>query len=247
MDKFYAGTSGIVLPVANKQAFPSSYRDKSRLSYYASLFNSLEVNSSFYRIPMAATTRRWAAEVSHEFKFTFKLFKGITHNKALVFDEALVKKFIDVIDEVGEKKGALLIQFPASTIVDCYPQLEKLLTCIREYDPRKTWNICVEFRHPSWYREETFNLLAAYNTSMVIHDMPRSVPPRISSSSHFEYLRFHGPMGDYKGGYTDAVLKEYAEHINDWLKEGKTVYTYFNNTIGDALKNLLTIRSMLVE
>ena len=93
--KFYGGTSGLVLPVANKLAFPPAYQDKSRLTYYASLFNSLEVNSSFYKIPMA-TIKRWAIEVPEGFKFTFKLFKGITHNKGLVFEDALVEKFMQV-------------------------------------------------------------------------------------------------------------------------------------------------------
>ena len=244
--KFYAGTSGLVLPVANKLAFPPAYKDKSRLSYYASMFNSLEVNSSFYKVPMATTTRRWATEVPAGFKFTFKLFRGITHNKALVFEETLVEKFMHVIDQVGDKKGALLVQFPASIHFDSFSQLERLLITIRQYDPKRTWQLSIEFRHMSWYRKETYELLTGYHAAMVIHDMPKSIPPQVASLTDFEYVRFHGPAGDYKGGYTDDVLQGYADKINAWLKEGKTVYTYFNNTIGDALRNLMTINDFIV-
>ncbi|PWV49596.1 DUF72 domain-containing protein [Chitinophaga sp. S165] len=243
--KFYSGTSGLVLPVANKQAFPPEFRDKSRLTYYASLFNSLEVNSSFYKVPMATTTKRWASEVPDDFRFTFKLFREITHNKALAFDNTLVEKFMHVIDQVGNKKGALLVQFPASITYDNLSQLKKILTSIRKFDKANDWDLCVEFRNVSWYRVETYKLLERYRAAMVIHDMPASAPPLIDSWTDFEYVRFHGPAGDYKGGYTDELLKEYAGKMEYWLKKEKTVYTYFNNTIGGAITNLMTMNTIM--
>lgn len=244
--QFYSGTSGLVLPVANKQAFPPDFKDKSRLTYYASLFNSLEVNSSFYKIPMAATTKRWSAEVPDNFRFTFKLFREITHNKALAFEDALVEKFMYVIDQVGHKKGALLVQFPASIKYESHVQLDKLLISIHRFNQANEWDLCIEFRHLSWYRKETFRLLSRYKAAVVIHDMPASAPPLIDPWTDFVYVRFHGPAGDYKGGYTDDVLQEYAKKINGWMKEGKTIYTYFNNTIGDALKDLMTINDYII-
>lgn len=243
--KFYSGTSGLVLPVANKQAFPPDFKDKSRLTYYASLFNSLEVNSSFYKVPMATTTKRWATEVPENFRFTFKLFREITHNKALAFEKTLVEKFMHVIDQVGEKKGALLVQFPASITFDSLPQLKELLVNIRKFDGAKEWDLCVEFRHLSWYRKETYSLLSRYEAAVVLHDMPASAPPQIDPWTDFAYVRFHGPAGDYKGGYTDETLLEYAEKMKHWLKEKRTVYTYFNNTIGDALRDLVTMNKFI--
>ena len=65
---FYSGTSGLVLPFPNKQSCPPEFHDKPRLAYYASLFNSLEVNSSFYKVPMAATVKKWADGVPDGFK-----------------------------------------------------------------------------------------------------------------------------------------------------------------------------------
>lgn len=79
-----------------------------------------------------------------------------------------------------------------------------------------------------------------------MHDMPASATPLIEPWTDFVYIRFHGPAGDYKGGYTDEQLHEYAKKINDWMKEGKTIYTYFNNTIGDALKDLMTVNNYVI-
>src|ERR1700749_3370129 len=123
-----AGTSGLVLTVPNKQAFPPEFRDKSRLTYYASLFNSIEVNSSFYKVPMASTVKKWAGSVPDNFRFTFKLWRGITHNKQLTFNPEDVERFIKVIDCAGDKKGCLLVQFPASITLGNSNQLENLLT-----------------------------------------------------------------------------------------------------------------------
>src|ERR1700742_2047581 len=103
--KFYTGTSGLALPVPNKQFYPEAFKGKSRLSYYASLFNSIEINSSFYKTPIASTVRRWVQEVPEDFRFTFKLSKAVTHNKPMAFDDAVLEKFMEAIDEAGAKKG----------------------------------------------------------------------------------------------------------------------------------------------
>lgn len=242
--QFYSGTSGLVLPVANKQLFPPDFKDKSRLAYYASLFNSLEVNSSFYRIPMANTTKRWAMEVPEGFRFTFKLFREITHDKKLFIDHNLVEKFMHVINQVGNKKGSLLVQFPPGTTFNL-PYLDELLGSIKEFSSPNEWQTSVEFRHYSWYRQDTYNLLKTYNAGLVIHDMPASATPETIHWTDFTYLRFHGPEGDYRGSYEDSILHKYAALIKAWLAEGKTVYTYFNNTIDDAIPNLITLNGLL--
>src|SRR5687768_14718612 len=103
-ENFYAGLSGIELPIP-KYEFPPEFQKTSRLTYYATFFNSIEVNSSFYKIPMKATVVRWASSVPANFKFTFKLFKEITHIKELAFDVSYVAEFLEIISNVGEKKG----------------------------------------------------------------------------------------------------------------------------------------------
>src|SRR5688500_3764072 len=104
----YTGLSGIALPVP-KYKFPPEHWNSSRLTYYATFFNSIEVNSSFYKIPLKVTLKRWAESVPEDFTFTFKLFRDITHSKDLQFTASDVFEFIQTIAAVGHKKGCLLI------------------------------------------------------------------------------------------------------------------------------------------
>ncbi|MDB5119990.1 MAG: hypothetical protein JWN56_1208 [Sphingobacteriales bacterium] len=243
--KIYAGTSGIVLPVANKLLYPPEFQDKSRLAYYASLFNSVEINSSFYKIPMASTVRKWAESVPAGFRFTFKLWKEITHAKELEFNPADVNRFMETIAQAENKEGCLLVQFPPSVSMFKINQLEQLLTCIQNANLDNKWSIAVEFRNSSWYNEEVNDLLNRFNSNLVIHDLPKSAAPLQDSPADFVYLRFHGPAGGYRGCYSDDFLYEYAQYILDWKEEGKTVYINFNNTMGEAVKNLITLNSFL--
>ncbi len=112
----YGGTSGLTL-LLPKRSFPLEFQDKSRLTYYASIFNTIEINSSFYKIPQASTIQKWAESVPADFKFTFKLWRDITHTKGLVFKQEDVERFMGVIDKVGKKKG--LFACPVSTKFKC--------------------------------------------------------------------------------------------------------------------------------
>ncbi|WP_158826437.1 DUF72 domain-containing protein [Mucilaginibacter lacusdianchii] len=243
---FFSGTSNIVLPVANKLAFPSEFQHRSRLAYYGSLFNSVEINSTFYKLPMASTVAKWAVEVTDSFRFTFKLWQDITHNNGLNFNATDVHRFMHTISYAGVKKGCLLVQLPPSTTLN-RPQLQHLLTEIKQADTTGEWPIAVEFRHKSWYQPEVYDMLDDYNMAMVIHDLPASAAPLRIGEANFIYLRFHGPNGGYRGSYTEDFLYEYAQYINEWMQDGKTVYAYFNNTMGEAVKNLMTLNKFVKE
>jgi uncharacterized protein YecE (DUF72 family) len=241
MDKplIYLGTSGLQLPIP-KRDFPPEFAEKSRLNFYASLFNTIEINSSFYKIPQANTLERWAAEVPADFRFTFKLWKGITHQKGLQFNIDDIARFMDVISHASNRQGCLLVQFPPGLAINAFGQLERLLACLEG-----RWPLAVEFRNKSWYTGETYELLKHFRAGMVLHDIPASATPLMPLSEKFVYLRFHGPEGKYRGSYADDFLHEYAMYINEWASENKTVYAYFNNTMGDALKNLVTLKRYL--
>lgn len=242
---YKAGTSGLVLPVPNKQAFPPEFKDKSRLTYYSSLLNSLEVNRSFYKVPQPATVKKWADSVPEGFVFTFKLWQEITHVKGFAYNREDVLRFMEVIDQAGNKKGCLLVQFPPSLTIERFAQVEELLGTIQSIVPEHGWKVAVEFRHPSWYISEVYELADELACSIVLHDIPKSANRQLNKKATFVYLRFHGPAGDYRGGYTDDYLHQQAELITGWRKEGKDVYVYFNNTIGDALQNVITLNSIV--
>ena len=81
----------------------------------------------------------------------------------------------------------------------------------------------------------------------MLHDKPKSATPIINCDLDFRYVRFHGPSGNYRESYPDAFLSEYASYIKEWLLEGKKVFVYFNNTMGEALNNLQTLESLIAR
>jgi uncharacterized protein YecE (DUF72 family) len=234
---FYSGTSGLQIPIP-KRDFAPEHQHLSRLGYYATLFNAIEINSSFYKLPIGKTVAKWAAEVPDNFRFTYKLWREVTHNKNLAFNPDDVAGFMQGIGNVGDKKGCLLVQFPASITVSNLAAFGRLLEVIRQNDEHYEWHMAVEFRHRSWYNDDVYELLSQYKAGMVLHDMPASITPLTSIDDDVVYLRFHGPEGGYRGSYADDFLYEYAQYIKEWQAEGKAVYAYFNNTMGSALANL---------
>ena len=242
MDHFFSGTSGLVLP-GPKHSFPIEFQQRPRLEYYASLFNSIEINSSFYKLPLRGTVRKWADSVSESFRFTFKLSRSVTHEKEKKIDPCEIARFMDVVNEVESKAGCILVQFPPGAGRNVYA-LEKILDEIAVIDHQK-WIIAVEFRNMCWYEDDTYKLLEKYNASLVSHDIPDKSPPAGEYESGNIYLRFHGPGGTYRGSYDKAYLEEYAQYIKNFVSEGKTVYAYFNNTMGEALKNLECLNTLV--
>jgi uncharacterized protein YecE (DUF72 family) len=238
---FFSGLSGLALPIP-KYKFPLEYQNTSRLTYYSSIFNSIEINRSFYKIPLERTVARWTTLVNDDFKFTFKLFKGITHEKNLNFHNRDVEQFMEAISHIGPKTGSILVQFPPALKNNNVHQLDNLLRTIRCIDADTKWTIAVEFRNKGWYNDDVYEVLDEHKATLVIHDIPTSATPLINQLSQVMYIRFHGPTGNYRGTYTDDFLIEYAEYIKAWLLEGKTVYVYFNNTMGDAFQNLVALK-----
>ena len=242
MNDFYSGTSGLVLP-GPKESFPAEYQKGSRLEYYGSLFNSIEINSSFYKIPLKRTVAKWSDSVPDNFRLTFKFPGSITHEKGKDISTMEIESFMNVINEVGQKAGCILVQFPPGSARNIYG-LEKILEGIKSFDLDK-WITALEFRNVTWYEESTYRLMENFNASLVIHDIPGKSPPADEYESETIYLRFHGPGGKYRGSYEDDYLEEYAGYIKNYLSSGKSVYAYFNNTMGDALSNLLTLNKFI--
>ena len=238
------GTSGIVVP-GNKQSFPPDFKLRSRLSYYSSLFDTLEVNSSFYKVPMPSTFEKWSNDVPDEFQFTLKLWRQITHIKELKFDLADIDFFLKAAEKIGKKKGCLLIQFPGKITMEYYNQVEQVLKRISEMTAQSNWRKAVEFRDKSWYGGETSELLDEHQASIVLHDIPKSRIFDLHTAAPFAYYRFHGPTGNYNGSYSNDYLLQQSKKIRELLYSGKDVYAYFNNTIGDAFNNASRLRELV--
>ncbi|MDB5279195.1 MAG: hypothetical protein JWR61_4150 [Ferruginibacter sp.] len=241
---FRVGTSNVVLP-GNKQSFPTGFQHSSRLQYYGSLFNTVELNSTFYKLPRLSTFEKWAQEVNGNFSFTIKLSKEITHGKELRFDPEKITEFMTAAAGIGNKAGCLLIQFPGKITLDYFAKVENIFEQLAAADQLNQWRKAVEFRSAGWYIAETYELLNEYGMALVLHDISKGKNSNPVASPGFIYCRFHGPTGDYRGSYSDAFLLEQSIKIKGWLKEGKDVFAYFNNTMGNAFTNALTLHRMV--
>jgi len=110
---------------------------------------------------------------------------------------------------------------------------------------KEQWQLAVEFRHESWYQEQTYKMLDKHKASQVIHDMPNSKTPVDYEPNQLAYFRFHGPTGKCNGSYSDEFIQHYAEQIKLWSAQGKDIYVYFNNTIGGALQNAQALQQFI--
>jgi uncharacterized protein YecE (DUF72 family) len=240
------GTSNVHIP-GNKSTFPEEYRLRSRLHYYSAIFNTVELNSCFYKTPQATTYEKWAADTPPDFQFTLKMSRDVTHAKELRGDLACMDRFLEAAGSVGNKKGCLLIQFPGKITIDYFNQAGQILERLNKMDAAGEWRKAVEFRNKSWYIAETFELLDEYHSAIVLNDHPKGRIEEPSTNANFVYLRFHGPGGNYRDSYSDRFLEQKACEVINYMKEGKNVYVYFNNTIGDAFNNAKTLRSGIVD
>ena len=242
--ELHVGTSGIVVP-GNKTTFPIYFRQKSRLTYYSSLFSSVEINSTFKKLPNLSTLERWVMEVPENFYFTIKLWNEITHSKPLTVDIDKISLFLERIHTLGNKKGCLLIQFPASITNKYFEEVGQILIALQQADTNNEWRKAIEFRHTGWYNNNTLELLNSLQLAIVLHDMPNGENQKNLSATNFVYARFHGKKGDYRGSYDDCFLEEQATKFDRFLRQGKDVYVYFNNTMGEAFKNATQLRELV--
>ena len=204
------GTSNTTLP-GNKSTFPPAFQVKSRLHYYASILNTVEINSCFYKTPLLSTYEKWAMDVPDDFRFTLKLSKEVTHLKRFETNLPAMEKFMQAAAGMGKKKGCLLIQFPGSITLKHFEKVERILHHLQDYDAGNEWKKAVEFRNETWYTGETFEMLDEFGATIVLHDNPKAKMFELQTKAVFIYLRFHGPKGNYRESYTDDFLNTKAE------------------------------------
>ena len=167
------GISNVVVP-GNKQGFPPAFQSTSRLHYYSSIFNTVEINRSFYKTPLYSTYEKWSKDVPEGFRFSLKMSKDITHAKDLQGGLVSMRSFIHAAAGVGHKKGSLLLQFPGKITLDYFGKVEGILRELQQQDPTHQWRKALEFRNDGWYTGETNELLDEYGAVMVLHDFKKA-------------------------------------------------------------------------
>jgi uncharacterized protein YecE (DUF72 family) len=219
--------------------------DKSMLRAYARVFRTAEIDSTFYRYPSKGMAMGWSRYTPEDFVFTAKLPKIITHEKKLDMKQEIDKdteRFLELMQPLtmSGKLGCVLIQLPPRFKYDP-ATLEAYFRALPSHV-----RFAVEFRHPSWMRQETWNLLERHNVAYTIVDEPL-LPPEVHVTTDFAYFRLHGrgtaPWFDYR--YSPEELEPWVPKIKESLGQVKKTYGYFNNHFhGYAVENCLQILEM---
>jgi uncharacterized protein YecE (DUF72 family) len=219
--------------------YPEKLRKDKWLEYYAQRFDTVEINNTFYHLPREQTMANWRDRVPTGFSFAVKASRYITHVKKLRDTAEEVKRFFDLAVRLGDRLGPILYQLP--------PSLHKDLTRLGDFiasTPMRDHAV-FEFRHASWYAQDTFDLLNEQGVALCIHDMGGAVAPRVVTGG-MVYIRFHGVEGRYQGNYSNDTLREWADWIKSQAGVVRAVYAYFNNDVGGhAINNAQTLKQFV--
>ena len=234
------GTSGWHYDDWAGRFYPADLPKSKWLRYYAEHFDTVEINNTFYRQPKPETFAGWHEQAPKNFLYTIKANRYITHVKRLKDPENSLDKFLKGVLLLKSNLGSVLYQLP--------PNMHKNLDRLRffmKFLPEKLISV-FEFRHESWFSEDTYELLREFNAPFCIHDMTGMEIPRIITSD-VVYIRFHGPTGKYAGNYPESELRDWAGWIKNNLKGKRAVFAYFNNDIeGHAVSNAKMLREQLL-
>lgn len=233
------GTSGYHYDHWKELFYPAKLAKNKWLEHYATCFDTVELNNTFYQLPRETTFEKWHSQVPQNFIFTVKANRYITHLKRLHDPAEPLERFFQRVILLKKKLGPILYQLP--------PNFHKnldLLSSFIKLLPDKSMPV-FEFRHKSWFDSDTAELLDKLRAAFCIHDMPGAGTPRIVTAK-FIYIRFHGPAGKYAGNYSKTQLHNWAKWINENKKHARGVYIYFNNDANAyAIQNAKTLKDLL--
>lgn len=229
------GTSGYAYDHWRGVLYPPELPRSRWLVRYAEVFDTVELNNTFYRLPSPGAVARWREGVPLGFRFACKGSRYLTHSKLLLDAEAGIARFVSTVEGLGARLGPILWQLP--------PRLERpderRLAGFLARLPRTLRHV-VEFRAPGWYCATVCDVLDAFGAAFCEHDLVAARLPRATGG--FRYLRFHGASASrYSGSYGTERLRRVADDITHTLDDA---YVYFNNDVGGAaVRDALALRA----
>jgi uncharacterized protein YecE (DUF72 family) len=215
--QLYIGCSGWSYTSWQGPFYPPNVDSSNWLNYYAKIFDYVELDSSFYRIPNVFSARKWDRVTPENFRFTAKFPKVITHERRLVNVDRELDQFFEVMAPLREKTLALLIQLPPSMQIK--EGLQKLEHFVPKLDTR--FRYAVEVRHKSWFQELAYNFFANERICMVWSQLADIQTPPIVTTD-FLYIRF---IGDRSIDVKDfgKIQKDRVQEMQYWTDELKKV------------------------
>jgi uncharacterized protein YecE (DUF72 family) len=210
------------------------------LEHYATLFDTVEVNTTFYRLPKRSAVAGWVEQSPPGFVFAVKASRYLTHMKRLTDLGPGLARFYERIEPLvgSPKMGPVLWQLPANF----YRNDERLASALAQLPPGRH---CFEFRHASWFVPEIYDLLRDHGAALVIGDHPERPFQTHELTADWTFIRFHYGSRGRRGNYSESELEEWSRRISAWRAEVE-VFAYFNNDWeGFAVRDGLWMKAWL--
>ena len=239
MKAVWVGCSGWSYTDWRGVLYPKGLSSRDWLRRYAELFDTVEVNATFYRLPKPETVATWVEQTPERFLFAVKASRYLTHIKRLSDFARGVERFWVPLEPLRRsgKLGPVLWQLPESFHRDD-ERLEGALSAL------PSGRHCFEFRHPSWFTNDVADLLREHGASLVIGDDARRPLPRMTAGGSV-YVRFHYGARGRSGNYSERELDTWRRRIAAWRSRHE-VFAYFNNDWkAFAPRNAVYLRSGL--
>lgn len=216
------GTSGWHYDHWIGRFYPANTAHTALLDRYAEHFDSVEINTAFYRLPAAATFAAWRDSTPDRFISACKASRYITHMRKLKDPTVSVARFLEAALKLGPKLGPILFQLPPKW----RPNVRRLETFLEALPPSRRY--AFEFRDSRWFDDAVLSALERHGCAFCVYDLAGTQSPA-EVTADFAYVRLHGPAGAYRGNYDDAALARWARRLIDWRASGRDVFCYFDN------------------
>jgi uncharacterized protein YecE (DUF72 family) len=235
-DVIHIGTSGWQYRDWRGRFYPGALAQRGWPEHYTTRFDTVEVNSSFYRLPERTTFERWRDQVPSGFVMAVKASRFLTHLKRLEAPREPVDRLLERASALGPALGPLLVQLPPTLPLD----LDRLRALLDAIDGRVP--TALEFRHPSWFVDETYDVLDRAGAALVLADRPGSRQAPVVTGG-WSYVRFH--QGTRVGArYRRSKLARWADRVA--TLPARDVYVYFNNDPAAAApRDAATLRELV--
>lgn len=220
--EIYIGTSGWHYAHWVGPVYPAGTSPKDFLSLYAKKFQSVEINSTFYRLPSSEVLSDWRDNTPDSFVFACKASRYITHMKKLKDPEKSIAQFFKAVRILEPKLGPILFQLPPRWYVN-FDRLARFLSNLP-----KNHRYAFEFRDESWHSDSVFKVLSSFNAAFCAFDLNGRMSC-FERTADFTYVRLHGPKGSYQGQYDKRSLALWAEKFKAIREERMDVYCFFDN------------------
>jgi uncharacterized protein YecE (DUF72 family) len=222
--------------------YPEGLAQSRWLERYAEEFDTVEVNSTFYRLASRAAVERWVEQTPAGFVFALKASRYLIHMKKLRDIEQGIGRFYERVEPLAgtPKMGPVLWQLP-----EWFKRDDATLAAALDALP--AGRHCFEFRHPSWFCDEVYDLLRRHDVALAIGDSPDRPWQPFVLTTDWTFVRFHHGHRGRRGNYSETELREWADRLVGVAGEA-SVLAYFNNDWeGFAVRNARSLRAMLAR